>query len=480
MSRKVQVMPVRADKQAEMIAYNSQRTAADTMLRNRMPIDARVRELLFMMCLPKEDTAKRIGSVYGSDPTALANPFSKLNVVYPQSGAGDLPSTSFAAFSFRDPLRRMVRCVGLQPTDEVTYTSTAELEITPGPGPYFPRYLGPLEVNNVSVAVHGPYLYFGRLGKSDQYRGILASKGQRFDVTLNPLGAYAVYNVAITLYRCDGQIWVPLEEHLFPNTGGTIGYSVPATNYYAFSVSTDRPIGTALPDQYDLIVSCTTGTPHALSMVWGQTAIQDIEDIIQSTRAIRISGADLMYTNTASPLTRQGQIVGIQLPKNTNWADGYYNFDDLATQKKSLTMDVVNGMFGFLKPTSETDFQIRPIQWDSVSNNDPEFLFEIFPESDYLAIVAQVIDPNGRQGYVTLATSMEFTTTNQFFSLKTANTDEKHLEAALLLLGKLPQWHENELHWDDIWSWVKKTASDVWGAVKEVAPIIGAAAPLLL
>jgi hypothetical protein len=188
-----------------------------------------------------------------------------------------------------------------------------------------------------------------------------------------------------------------------------------------------------------------------------------------------------LYTNTASPLNRQGQIAGLQVPKGTAWLQ-YSDFTQLAEDKKSVTRDIVEGAYGFLKPTSTDDFRMRiyEIPGDTTSTSDEQVVFELYPDSDYLALIANVNIPAGQTGYVTIAASVEYTTLNQWISIKLGRMSEMEIREALEVFSRIPQWHTNDLHWDDIWSWIKDTAKDVWSGIKEIAPLVAAAAPLLL
>jgi len=443
--------------------------------------------ILCSMTLPKDvDYPVRIGSAFGSDPTATAKLFRRLNLIFPQLSTpqlpGDLSPTDMAGFIYRDALRSFIYAFGMSATDTYLYTTTYVAEINYSPGvEYYPQYETPpaIDLAVSTISPHGEYLYPGRNGKSDLKRGFLVSQQGFLTVVIPSIATGPVGDFIVNWWIFSSDTWVSVASQQFSIlTGGTATIGVTETGYYAWTITTTAEVtGTAT----ELAANFTIGiNPGMASMTWGQLPLPNIEDVLPVVKAFRTTSVSLMQTNTASPLNRQGQIVGLQLPKGTSFLN-YLDFDEVASDLKSLTFSVVNGMYGFLKPTSMDDFDMSVYQFSSATSvvqNDN--VFNLIPESDYLLIHSQVVDPNGRQGYWTPAYNVEYESISQWSDLKTADAGPNDLNRALALLPDVPQWHENEFHLDQIWGWIKNTASDIWSGIKEVAPVALAAAPFIL
>lgn len=440
--------------------------------------------LLSSLTLPKESPAVRCGRAYGSDPTAAVKLFIKENLRYPSNNLGDLNSNSFTTFAFRNPLRSKIVSYGLSNGDSAVYQSDFSVQLTNGDS--FPEHPGPMAPVAGNVMPHGVALYFGRLGKSDQHRGIICSVGNflNFSVGANPSAIYpagAVATLVIKFLR--GAIWEPVADATFTVAGGLapFGFTTPETGYYSFNFTVDLPLVTgAIPVTTGFVqlwlIDPATPAP---GMVWAQQALPQIEELITTIDAMRVIGVSAMYTNTASPLNRQGQQTGLQVPKNILFTQ-VLDQADVQSLAKSTTFSIVDGMYGFLKPTAISDLEMEPFEFTTDAAGSPfvEFVFDIYPKSDYLVIATNVVDANGRQGYTTHAYSAEYETFNQWAELQVASVNSTHLDTALRALSAVPQWHTNDFHIDDIWGWIKDAAGAVWGGIKEVASVAGPLLPV--
>lgn len=442
------------------------------------------KRLVSSITLPKEtDCPVRIGSAFGSDPTATAKLFRKLNLIFPTAGEtdSDLAPTDMAGFLFRDALRSFIYAFGLTATDTFVYGASFVCNVSCAPGvEYYPEYDTPFypDLSSSTVSPFGPYLYYGRNSKSDLHRGILMSAGMQMTTILQPTATFpAGKNVIVNYWYFSKDTWESVGAILIVGTaGGTATCTATVTGYYSFTLTTDAEVATLTPFKF-------TGSngigvnPGVAGMVWAQLSLPNLEDVLPVVKAFRTISASLMLTNTASPLNRQGQIVGLQLPRGS-WPFDYLDFDEVASDLKSMTINIVNGMYGFLKPTAQSDFDMTVFQFsNSFSIAQTDYVFDLIPTSDYLTIHAQVVDPNGRQGFWTPAYCVEYESISQWSDLKISDAKPNDLAMALQAIAPIPQWHENDFHLGDIWEWIKDTAKDVWGVVKEVGPIV---APLLI
>jgi len=471
-------------KAVEALTVDDRKTRAliKSELRNLKSMPKDVPQLSAALAMPKDYLVPRFGGSMGSDPTAIANPWSRTDVTFPLSSAplpDEMNNDWCPIFVFRDALRFGVYPFVVGGVSPSIYASTFTYKPTQGIET-FPRVY-PCKWTSGPV-LHGPVLYPGRLGNSDQHRGFLLSQGNVLRINTNP-SSYPVGSfVLITVKRLSAGQWVPQAEYQDINGGaGTFNYVATATGYYSFTINYSQG-GAAfmlplLPGNFLI----SAGGSGSTQTCWAQVSLPFYTESYEFIDAVRITGVSLMYTNTASPLNRQGQITGLLVPKGTQWLQ-YTSFAQVAQDKKSVTRDIVEGAYGFLKPTSVDDFNMRvyELPGDTVSNTDEDLVFQLYPESDYLCLIANVNIDAGQSAYMTMAASVEYTTLNQWISVKQGVLSDIEIKEALEVFSHIPQWHTNDLHWDDIWSWVKDTAKDIWSGIKEIAPIAAAAIPLIL
>jgi len=443
---------------------------------NRAKFSAAINQFLSGLTLPRDYLMPRLPN--GSDPTALANPWSRYDAAFAGSPvAGPLNTNECVGFVFRDALRYFVSTVGL--AAQSVYTGVFGVNVA-GPVEAFPTFWGTgggLPCVSPDKP-HGDYIYPGRVGPADQHRGWLMNNGDSLQVILNT----GLYPVGQTVYcmikQVSNGIW---QDYVLTSFAGGTGIVtnttvIPTTGYYAITFAYTANVIIQNSGTLNLYVGGAGAT------VFGQKALPNFSTNFSFVDAIRISSVSLMYTNTASPLNRQGQIVGIQVPKGSSWTQ-WTSFGTLVADKKSKILDALNGMYGFLKPTSADDFNLQVYELPDFQLNTAagsEMVFDLYPKSDFLALVAQVNIAAGQTGYWTLGAAVEFTTQNQWIELHCADLSHEEMQMALDFLVNVPQWHTNALHWDDIWESIKGAARDTWSAVKEIAPIALAAAPLLL
>jgi len=459
---------------------------------------AETAQLLSSLTMPKDYLVPRLGANFGADSTALANPWTRIDVEFPESSASvtlptEMNPNYHQTFVYRDVLRFSLRpaVITTSVAAPLGFVYQGNMIYQPIVGcETFPKYPAEGLLPIQGEAIHGVSLYPGHLDDSDQHRGWLLTQGNQLALTLNsasyPLGSL----VLTTVKFLEAGTWVPVAQFSqAPATGiGVFTYLAKYTGYYAISTHLTN-IGSGILAGIPGIIAINgvpAGFPPAtVFSSWSQNALPYLNDVSSFVKSIRITGVSTMYTNTASPLNRQGQITGLQVPKGTNFIR-FTDFDVVSTDKKSITLDIVEGMYGFLKPTSSEDMRMRvftfpgPAQTESIGGFNSELVFRIYPDTDYLCVIANVNIDAGQVGYITNAVSVEYTTLNQWISVKYGTVSEEEFQCALQCLTQVPQWHTNGLHWDDIWGWIKSTAKDVWSGIKEIAPLAAAAAPLLL
>jgi len=439
--------------------------------------------LLRALSLPKGSPPVRCGRAYGSDPTGAVSLFAKQDIVYPSNNLGDLSTTEHSMFIYRDALRCSIHSQGLNPGQYAKYSSQAYVQITNSES--YPLYAGPLTPNSNTVTPHGPALFLGRLGPSDPYRGILLSLGNQLVIQVGANGS-AIYpagtKATLVIRHLNASNWSPVADATYVVAAGlgAFAYTCTDTGYYAIDFSCDLPLNTgAIPNSIvsvDVVI-LDPSTP-APGMVWAQRSLPHIEDVLTAVDAVRVIGVSAMYTNTSADLYKQGQITGLQVSKNIFFTAimDQTSIQDLA---KSTTLPINNGMYGFLKPTAISDLDMLPFEFaTSFDYANTEFLFDIFPRTDFLALNSTVLTSQGHDGYLTFAYTVEFESFNQWATLDESNVSAQQVDVALRALAVMPQWHTNSFHIDDIWNWIKDAAGAVWGGVKEVASVAGPLLPV--
>lgn len=433
--------------------------------------------LLANLALPSDAQPVRIGSSLGSDPTALARPRARYTVNYPVGSTFDVPQTSSPSFLFRDPLRSLIHVVSSPTPDLNSYIADAEVDIPNCTDDVYPRYLTPyVDQLDLSNSYHGPNLYCGVLGESDNFRWFPLSTGQSLTISVLSPGL-GIGVLSAQLFQLEGKTPKMIETLVFAGLPSAvianIGSSGPG--YYAvrFNVSMAPTPGAPAPMNVKLVI-----TSSAVSNVWAHKASPGIEDNLANIKTYSVLGSSLMYTNTASPLNRQGKIVARELPSKSNWLD-YLNFDQVANLSLAEVRDAPEGMYAFTRPSAGTFGNFKTLVYDATDENE-EYLYTILPDEPFVIIHASVSTTAGQDGYLTINQSIEYTSTSQWIEQKVGEMSNDDVKVALRLLSSMPQFHENPLHFDDVWSWIKDTASNVWGAIKDVAPYVAAVAPLLL
>lgn len=445
--------------------------------------------LLGNLSLPADAPPVRVGSVFGSDPTALASLRSRETVVFPRAGVpNEIPETDYLAFQFRDPLRNLVSSTGLPAGSGtvVSYEAYWEVEAFSSTEVSYPDYRTPfVPSNNDTSKIHGPAMFLGVLGESDRMRGFHVSRGMTTNVVIQ--GPYPPnWTIAyVDLYKLEGKNW---SKH---RTGGAavappqvFVFSNLETGYYAIALrsqSTSEASGasTKVQGYTEITMPNVGGTVEG--MVWSHKAAPQVFEFRDNIETFTVLGTSLMYTNTASPLNRQGKLLAREMPAKTFWHN-FLDFDTVANMSLAVVKDAPLGIYGFVRPSGETVGRFRTLSYvtDQLDNLEREFLFNIFPEEPYMLIHASVNTAAGRDAYLTRAISFEYTSLTMFIQQATGGMTEEELHEALKLLALVPQFHDNPFHFEDVWGWIKDTAKDVWSAVKDVAPLAIAAAPLLL
>lgn len=449
--------------------------------------------------LPREATPIKMGtSKYGGDPTGSCNPFEQRSITFNTlaTGNADYNKTNLM-FAFRSLLRANV--YSYVPSALIEYSAQDIIELTPGE---FAEY-NPGALQAVStIQPHGQYLFSGRHGLSDQKRGFWLDLGANSTVSVNTtLPGFPPAGLVVTIYRSSGREWVQETQGNLLSGGASPGSFTWTPNtysgYFAYTIGYVDPTR-AQQVAFSFTITVQHSWNTNCGVCYGHVSVPDVQNQFGALDAVRITAVSLMCTNNSAAIQKQGTLCGVQFDKGTLWSDAV-DFDHFTSNRKAKILPSDNGMYGFLKPLSEQDFDYLNEYTRSTNGDTKESLhvfpqlsdaaFIIIPETAYLGIAFDInrpagTFPTGVTGYWTRAYGIEFLTNDQWRSLSRSNLSPEVLEIALHLISETPQWHENEFHIEDLWNSIKSFANKVVNGVLEYGPTVlkGATmlAPLLL
>jgi hypothetical protein len=384
---------------------------------------------------------------------------------------------------------------------------------------------------------HGPYQYACKRGPSDDRRAFWVDTGASVviatDLGLN-FAAFAGRKVQIIASILVGEKFEPIKTttittiassapgaiftfgsteigatgayvsfemvDITPNPGTIVFPLVAETSIAIYSgpTPTTLPSLTFAADPSNQTLTPTTNS----SVVYAHRSLYQLETQFTNITDIKLSGCSACFTNTSNLLARQGQIAGVQLPSMADWRN-YLDYSSISSLKDAWKDEAATGCYGFLKPTDSED--LTEYLHEFVTDKDggtglsnveqlgaapglTDGAFIMPPPSGFIVIAANVQIPTGtndtRAAVWTTGNNGELLTENQWRETHPAAFKYSLIEPGLDALSRFQAFHENPLHIDDIWSWIKDKAAMVVDGVLEYGPMVikGAAmaAPFLL
>jgi len=442
------------------------------------------------MTLPISAPPERYASEYSSLPTAVANPWSLRNA--PAIGSATVSQTNFQGMPntdgfcavFRDPQRAAViydpnptaltQTYAIQGVSNViaSETNPAFSWVVQAAIPNTPIYLKtPYATASSMYTPHGSTVYAGAI-RGGQGRFFWLD---RCNVNAQITGSVGTESCTLSLSKWDGD--GVSEDTLFAThvLSGLTSFTIAVTvsGYYCLRLSN------SLQDQNITINSLQwTGS----SAVFQHLTVQNLSANVGSTDGIRVTAVSLMLTNEASPLNKQGKISGFQEPQGVHWFDFIGAYSTFASQQGAVTMPIDNGLYGFLKPTQPTDFNM--IEKIDIENGIvQDSYWELESQTAFLMMYWQVTLLVGQDFYWTFCHGLEYQTNDTWRPIQSSDADAATYAKAVESLKIFPQFYENPLHWRQIWEGIKQVASDVVNGVMKYGPTVlkGAAmvAPLI-
>lgn len=426
----------------------------------------KIEKIILTVSAPKEFPPERLGSTFGSYPTAITNPFAVHATKQDNFVDNQLP-----VFLFRDP-RRFCVYPQLVPYNATSGTIWFEYKANYASNA-FTVGLAAMALPGQPAAwlngpqMHGPVVYPGRYRGSFRSFYWLSDTARMLFQNINSAGM--VINVQLLKLTEAGNV-SPVGNPIA--CANAVSTNIPSTGagYYAIEIAGATGVtdyqGSITFTEYTTTILPTVGKLY----LWRHLAVPDQNKADDAAEAMKLYGASLMWTNQASPLNRQGKIAAVQIPQGRDWRS-FLQFDTVARQRDAYTSNAVNGYYGFLKPTQPNDI-------DFIENNThtggsfQTGWWDADVRSDYLALIVQIDDLDGQDGYLTIAAALEFRTSDQWRETETPTATPEVVMKAMSIVSKLQQHHENPLHLSDILGAIRGFFSDVWDGIKETVPVV--------
>lgn len=438
--------------------------------------------------LPHLFPTPRFSDVFTGAPTAIANPFAVVNADWtsPDGSANfAIPKGSYFAAVSRSPLSHSIEWklldatkssiydfYGPTPTSATPFSNRFRIEVggsiigdnsNNNPlSPHFSiaRHWGDSLYNHI----HG-YKYF--CVDAGELKGVWVDAdvvaGVSFfsfvvDLPCDTLGT-TNRGAFVRCYVWNGDGWnIAGDTPVFqPGTlGSSAAFQPNISGYYAFSVISNITYTTANPVNHFFLTFSQTLKGSG----FGFSPLPKIEEMTQNVDGIRVSGVSIMLSPHPSAFNLGGEVAGVQLPPADSW-HSVVNTKDIISVVTNLqtayTGKLKNGIYGFMKPTSTADFAMTEpfIMIDSVVS---AYYNPIQPPGGWLVVVAAVGANStggsstypGGLAYLTLASGVEYRTTNVWLSVQPPSDDPLMFERGIAALRGVAQWHENPFHIKDI------------------------------
>jgi len=431
-----------------------------------------LRKCAEVVMLPLSTPAIRWSSQFSEKATALAVPWQRQNALWlpPGTAGKQMPNTDTFAIIFRNPERfaiiydsnpaglasiyvfsilgTLVQLPSVTPTIQLAPNNAVGIHLC-------------YAVPTTLYQPHGPLLLCGTPSgdSEEQERFVWFDLG----TTLTFQSSASIGGVNVTFFMNRYSKGGERDAVVQLLWASTTGYSAiqtltpPSSGYYSFSVSSPTVITLGLQNvQYNL---------PAGNDCFRHLTLNQFFSNITSVQGLRINGASLMYSNTAAETARQGVIAGLQLTVKSWWPDYINNFGTLSSSEDATQMRADNGLYGFLKPNDIKDFLTQKHSTTTGSNIVDSF-YPLELDTPALIIYAQIPPaanttiPNPQVGYWTFGASIEYATLDVWRATNISRVPVETWNGALELVKKVPAFHENPLHLQEIWDSIVSKAQE--------------------
>jgi hypothetical protein len=442
---------------------------------------ALVEDIALSLAVPGVREAYRWSSAFSVKRTAAAKPFEIVTPAFGQA-TGNYPQLGLSeavGILFRNPLRTTI--IYDQNPSVVTKTYGVYMRGGAGASPATAqsfilnvgdrRYVTtPYAVSTGSTfSPHGPVLYAGACTGSNG-RFLWCDKGDTYVINAT-LNFTAQLTVGVDYFGSQGLV-TSYKETVQTFTSGTpanitLKDVTDGAGYYSVYL-----IDSGLSSNITLTINSLTISGNGSSL--GHRALPGFGTNFAAQLGTRILGQSLMFTNTAPMLNLGGTVCGFQAGDSEHWLDYISTtstFSQCSKVADSVSMNASKGMYGFMKPIQPSDFEFQNyVDLDS-SGAIEDCYYPIDDVKSFLVVVLTIPVAAGCAGYFTSRYSIEYLTEDTWRETEYSTVPEQAYSEALNLLRRIDQFHENPLHWSDIWNGIKKAVSTVARAVTTYGPM---------
>jgi hypothetical protein len=333
-----------------------------------------------------------------------------------------------------------------------------------------------IDFSNSTYKPHGSFLYArSQEGKPDNNGDyIWMHRGDRMSISVQNTVGIAANTVAASWMQwipggTVGEAYTANFALVAANVASVVTCTAPANGYYALQISNISNANIALTINGGGYIGNTQGK-------WCHQTMRDFNTNSGAVGALRITGCSALVTNVAPIQGRGGLITAVQTPSNVHWtSQAGLSFDTITQQADAAgQMDAATGIYGFLKPSRPTDFELK--NFTDVQNGT---LIRSFPpltsDRDYLTIWIAIAPPgagqvNTQAMELIVNVDGEYTTQDTWRELEVGTVPEAVYREALSHVETVKQFHENPLHLRDLWS---KAGNFLRGVTKYTDPFGG-------
>lgn len=383
-----------------------------------------------------------------------------------------LPYTDTGAFVFRDACRNLVYNMQNPTPGTATFTYTGVVD-PDGTGSVTKNQMQVYKNNEMNFAFnyfeytsgawkpHGDILYAG-IGGAQKKRAVWLDATAACPVTVtftadSAMGAGVTTD--IYLYKWDGGNWNNVGNFIIlaGASVATNSSSIVSSGYYAFDVVNRDTTVTSHSYSFSF-------TSHVnLGSCWAHRCLPGLELNMDEVSDLRILGASMWLKNVSSDLNKNGNIVVSQIPAGSQWNTQYAQsgspsfYDKLFSVAQERDFVLANGYYGFIKPSSEDDFDYIHNFGHSVGDITSYTMFELETPKDFLALAATCATGGG-ECILKVGISVEYKTTNEWFERRQPTALADSWSAAISGVCSMQQHYENRVHFKTIMGTIGKIA----------------------
>jgi hypothetical protein len=184
---------------------------------------------------------------------------------------------------------------------------------------------------------------------------------------------------------------------------------------------------------------------------YGHLPVGQVTTNLSAVRQARVNAVSLHWQNTASDLFAAGDVTGAQLSAGTNWLSLVSLPDQFRILADAQNYLAKFGIYGFLKPTEPSDFDMVEVITDQNGAGQPlKACFDLETGHDFLGVMVSLPPTYTSQiplsGLWLVTHGLEYHTLDQWRVTMEPDCLPEDFEHAALILSKIPQWHENPTH----------------------------------